>query len=96
LSGVFGKPLPFDTVQELRAKMFADQPHLAMLDSIAPADIAAVERLASRPGKPSKDRFEPAISDYYLTNAIARASAIMANLSALYGSRNTKATGTDG
>jgi NADH-quinone oxidoreductase subunit G len=96
LSGALGKPLPFDTVQELRAKMFADHPHLALLDSIAPADVAAIERLAKRPAKPGKDRFEPAISDFYLTNAIARASAVMANLSALYGSHNTKATGTDG
>jgi len=96
LSEVLSTPLPFDTVQELRAKMFADHPHLARLDSIVPADIAAIEHLASRPGKPGKDRFEPAISDFYLTNPIARASAIMANLSALYASQNTKATGTDG
>jgi NADH-quinone oxidoreductase subunit G len=76
--------------------MFAEHPHLALLDAIAPADVAAMERLAKRPAKPGKDRFEPAISDFYLTNAIARASAVMANLSALYGGHSTKATGTDG
>ena len=96
LSGVIGVTLPFDTAQDLRVQMFSDHPHLAQLDSIPPADSAAIERLASRTAKPSKDRFEPAISDFYLTNAIARASAIMANLSPLYSGHNTKSTGTDG
>ena len=36
------------------------------------------------------------IEDFYLTNPIARASAIMANLSALHARANDKATGTDG
>src|SRR3989337_1746347 len=49
LSGVLGNPLPFDTAQQLRAKMFAAHPHLALLDRIAPADGAAIERLAGRP-----------------------------------------------
>ncbi len=96
LSEVLGTTLPFDTMQELRAKMFADHPHLALLDAIVPADAATIEHLASRPSKPGKGRFEPAIADFYLTNPIARASAIMANLSALHASHNDRATGTDG
>ena len=96
LSEVLGHTLPFDTMQELRAKMFADHPHLALLDAIAPADAAAIEHLAGRSSKPGKGRFEPAIADFYLTNPIARASAIMANLSALHASHNDRATGTDG
>ena len=96
LSEVLGHTLPFDTMQELRAKMFADHPHLALLDAIVPADAAAIEHLAGRPSKPGKGRFEPAIADFYLTNPVARASAIMANLSALHASHNDRATGTDG
>ena len=96
MSEVLGKTLPFDTMQELRAKMFADHPHLALLDAVAPADAAAIEHLAGRPSKPGKGRFEPAIADFYLTNPVARASAIMANLSALHASHNDQATGTDG
>ncbi len=38
LSGVLGRPLPFNNVAELRAKLFAACPHLAMLDQIVPAD----------------------------------------------------------
>jgi NADH-quinone oxidoreductase subunit G len=96
LSGVLGEPLPFDTAQQLRAKMFAAHPHLALLDLIDPADSAAIERLADRPAKPGKDRFGHAVEDFYLTNPIARASAIMANLSALHAGAKDKATGTDG
>jgi NADH-quinone oxidoreductase subunit G len=96
LSEALGKTLPFDTVQELRAELFVRHPHLAELDAIVPADSAAIEHLAGRPAKHGKGRFEPAIADFYLTNPIARASAIMASLSALHATRAGKATGTDG
>jgi NADH-quinone oxidoreductase subunit G len=96
LSEVLGKTLPFDTVQELRAKLFARHPHLAEIDTIVAADAAAIEHLAGLPAKHGKGRFEPAIADFYLTNPIARASAIMASLSALHANRSGKATGTDG
>jgi NADH-quinone oxidoreductase subunit G len=96
LSEVLGQTLPFDSVQELRAELFVRHPHLAELDAIVPADAAAIEHLAGRPSKHGKGRFEPTIADFYLTNPIARASAIMASLSALHANRTGKATGTDG
>jgi NADH-quinone oxidoreductase subunit G len=95
LSGVLGRPLPFNAVTELRAKLFAACPHLAMLDQIVPADGAAIAALAERGGKTSKDRFGEAVADFYLTNPIARASAIMAGLSAMHAT-SEEATGTDG
>src|SRR6185312_1550153 len=75
LSGILAKPLPFDTTQALRAKMFEAHPHLALLDLIDPADPTAVERLAKKPAKVGKERFGRAVEDFYHTNAIARASA---------------------
>ena len=96
LSGVLGKTLPFDSATELRAKLFGAHPHLALLDLVEPADSAAVERLAQKPARADKERFGHAIDDYYLTNPIARASAIMANLSALHAGANKRATGTHG
>ncbi len=96
LSGVLGKPLPFDSATELRAKLFEAHPYLALLNLVEPADSAAVERLAQKPARADKERFGHAIDDYYLTNPIARASAIMANLSALHAGANKRATGTDG
>ena len=96
LSAVLGTPLPFDTTQQLRAKMYAAHPHLALLDLIVPADAGAIERLAKTQGKLGKERFARAVDDYYFTNPVARASAIMANLSALHSGAGDKATGTDG
>ncbi len=95
LSGALGRPLPFDTAQQLRAKMYEACPHLALLDLVEPADASAIERLARKAGKVDKDRFGRAIEDFYLTNPIARASAIMADLSALHARANHRATGTN-
>ena len=96
LSGVLGRPLPFDSAKELRARLFAACPHLALLDQIVPADSAAIETLARKGGKVGKERFGEAISDFYLTNPIARASQIMARLSAMHAEAARKATGTHG
>jgi NADH-quinone oxidoreductase subunit G len=96
LSAVLGKTLPFDTAQQLRAAMFTAHPHLALLDLVVAADAADVERLAARPAKPGKERFGTAIADFYLTNPIARASAIMANVSAFHAGHTGQATGTHG
>lgn len=67
-----------------------------MLDQIVPTDAAAIERLAVMPSKTSKERFGEAIADFYLTNPIARASEIMASLSALHATSQEEATGTHG
>ena len=40
-------------------------------------------KLAKLGGSPDKAPFKPAVADFYLTNAIARASAVMAECSAL-------------
>ena len=97
LSGALGQALPFNTVAELRAKLFAACPHLALLDQVTPADSAAIGRLAAQDsGKTGRDRFGEAITDFYLTNPIARASAIMASLSAMHEAGAEEATGTHG
>jgi NADH-quinone oxidoreductase subunit G len=96
LSAVLGHTLPFDSLQELRSKMYEAQPKLALLDLVEPADTSAIESLAASSAKPGKERFGLVIDDYYLSNPIARASAIMANLSAMHADGLEKATGTDG
>jgi len=96
LSGALGTPLPFDNIQALRAKLYTACPHLAVLDGLDPADQSAVETLAGKAGKWGKERFGLLIEDYYLTNPVARASAIMASLSAMHAGGPEKATGTDG
>lgn len=83
LSAVLGKPLPFNSLQQLRAALYAEYPHLAQLDQIkavAPGDLAS---LANKAVKTKKARFAPVVSEFYLTNPIARASAVMGECAAL-------------
>ena len=95
LSDALGKPLPFETLQELRGKMYAAAPQLAQLDTLEKADSGPIVKFASHKAKPGKDPFGLSMDDYYLSNPIARASAIMASLSAMSADVE-KATGTDG
>lgn len=83
LSDVLGAKLPYDTLAELRRAMVSAVPHLGKLDQIVPADSADVKKLAALGGKTGKEPFTSSVSDFYLTNPIARASAIMAECSAL-------------
>jgi NADH-quinone oxidoreductase subunit G len=87
LSGALGQPLPFDSLAQLRSKLFEAYPHVARLDQIEPADAESVRALAAQPASATKDAFVSIISDFYLTNPIARASAVMAECSALAKSR---------
>ena len=76
-------PLPFDTVRERRAQMIKTAPVLGALDAIQPAAKGGVEALAARTGSLGTEPFMPAVRDFYQTNPIARASAVMAELSAI-------------
>ena len=96
LSGVMGKTLPYDTLSALRAAMYKAVPALARLDVVTPAERSAIDALAGRGGSVGSEPFASAIGDFYLTNPIARASAVMAEMSALKKSFQQGATGTHG
>jgi NADH-quinone oxidoreductase subunit G len=83
LSDILGSRLPYDSLAQLRAAMFKAHPHLQRVDHIEPGNAADIEKLAALGGAPDKAPFAPAIDDFYLTNAIARASAIMAECSVI-------------
>jgi NADH-quinone oxidoreductase subunit G len=83
LSDALGHRLPFDTLAALRQLVFKTAPHLMRLDQVEPADAAAVRTLAGRGGKADTAPFKAAYASYYLTNPIARASAVMAECSRL-------------
>lgn len=83
LSDVLGKKLPFDSLAQLRAKLYAERPEFAAIDGVTVADASAIAALASLGGIVRADAFVPVIADYYLTNPIARASKVMAECSAL-------------
>jgi NADH-quinone oxidoreductase subunit G len=92
LSEALGHTLPYDNLGELRARMIDAAPHFARLDEIEPAPWGEFGRAGEMDPAP----FQSPISDFYLSNAICRASGIMAECSALYVGAGEEATGTDG
>ena len=83
LSEVLGHTLPFDSLTALRAALYDAYPHFAAIDEIEPADGAVIAKLGAKPGKMNKSAFASPVKDFYLTNPIARASAVMAECSQL-------------
>ncbi|MBN8967658.1 MAG: NADH-quinone oxidoreductase subunit G [Rhizobiales bacterium] len=83
LSEAVGKKLPYDSLAQLRQAMFRIVPHLMRIDRIEAGDAAGLKRLASRGGALDKSAFKSPVADFYLTNPIARASAVMAECSRL-------------
>ena len=96
LSGHVGRKLPYYSLPPLRAAMYKEAPTLARLDTVEAAGLKGVEALAARGGALGTEPFGRAVRDFYLTNPIARASAVMAELSALAKSRQQGTTGTHG
>ena len=91
LSDVLGHKLPFDSLAELRAQLFAEHPHLAKADSVAMVGPESLEALLGVKGAIGPAPFGTAVADFYLTNPIARASAVMAECSALAAGRLAEA-----
>ncbi len=85
LSGEMGAALPYDTLAQLRQAMVEVAPHLAQIDEVPENDWQALA-----PGKLGKADFRGAITDFYLTNPVARASQLMAELSAAAKARNAE------
>jgi NADH-quinone oxidoreductase subunit G len=83
LSDELGASLPWATIDDLRAAMYKVAPQLASLNSVAKADADALSELSAGEGATSKDGFVSPVTDFYLTNPIARASRIMGDCSAL-------------
>jgi NADH-quinone oxidoreductase subunit G len=83
LSDVLGQRLPYDSLAQLRRALFKAHPHLQRIDQITAGDIGDVRALASPGATLDKSPFGQAIEDFYLTNPIARASAVMAECSVL-------------
>ncbi|MCC5969828.1 MAG: NADH-quinone oxidoreductase subunit G [Pararhodobacter sp.] len=77
LSGELGAVLPFDSLPALRRALCAAVPHLELIDSVPENDWQALPVEA-----PGKADFRYSVRDFYLTNPVARASTLMAELSA--------------
>lgn len=82
LSAELGATLPWDSLAALRRALVAAHPHLGAIDEVAENAWVALPLTA-----PAAASFRPAVKDFYLTNPIARASALMGELSALAAAR---------
>jgi NADH-quinone oxidoreductase subunit G len=78
LSAEVSHQLPWDSLAGLRAKLVAQHPHLGRIDEVPENEWQPLPVKAT-----AKATFRNAIGDFYLTNPIARASAVMAELSAM-------------
>ncbi|PHR90954.1 MAG: NADH-quinone oxidoreductase subunit G [Robiginitomaculum sp.] len=85
LSSKCDRTLPYNNLEELRTKLFADHPTFAGLNVAPGADGASAFDPAKlgKAGKVNKAPLRSQISDFYFTNPVARASAVMAECSAV-------------
>ena len=87
LSEILGHKLPYDSLDQLRAKLFAEHPTFGQID-FAPGSIPTVFDLSGLggAGELSDAPFEGSIKAFHLTNPIARASVTMAECAAVVSS----------
>jgi len=76
LSGELDAVLAYDSLAALRTALIDEVPHLGNIDRVGENDWNA-----EKAGKMAKGELSSAVGDFYLTNPIARASAVMAELS---------------
>jgi NADH-quinone oxidoreductase subunit G len=92
LSDRLGRPLPYDSLRELRRALFAEFPHFARLDTIEPAAWGSF----GREGPLDPAPFRSPIENYYMTDPISRASETMAKCTEIYVLGGEQRTGTYG
>ncbi len=92
LSDNLGKKLDYDLLAALRQALFKAHPHLMRIDQIQQGGgVDDIKKLAAGSGTFDKTSFKSPVTDFYLTNPIARASAIMAECSSLASGRMPQA-----
>lgn len=77
LSAELGATLPYDSLAQLRTALIEAVPHLASIDEVIENEVQALKL-----GPLGKASFRHTVKDFYLSNPIARASQLMAELSA--------------
>ena len=92
LSEVLGHTVPLNTLGQVRARLAALAPQIAVPGHIEPAPWSSF----GREGKLGTAAFASPIEDFYRTDPISRASGVMAECSALHAPAPEPATGTHG
>ena len=83
LSEQLGARLPFDSYRALKAALQTAVPHFAKVERIVAAEGDGLASLAGLGGELDRAPFRSPVEDFYLTNPIARCSAVMAECSVL-------------
>ncbi|WP_421935609.1 NADH-quinone oxidoreductase subunit NuoG [Phenylobacterium sp.] len=83
LSERLGHKLPYDSLDQLRAKLFADHPTFGRIDYVPDAPPAVDYAVLGKKGTLSDAPFVSAVKSFYLSNPIARASTTMAECASL-------------
>jgi len=83
LSERIGKPLPYDSIEELRVKLGEDNPAFKGLDYVSTVSDRSVEFPFGLAGDVADAPFGQSIGAFHLTNPIARASKTMAECAEL-------------
>ena len=92
LSEALGKPLPCDTVEQVRARMAEIAPVFAGIGSVE----AAAWEAFGEDGGPDAGPFGTVVDNYYMTDPISRSSETMAACTRAFLSPAEAKTGTDG
>jgi NADH-quinone oxidoreductase subunit G len=88
LSGVMGRPLPYDTLAQLRARLAADHPSFLGLDFAPGTGPDSAPPPYGAPGDLLAEPLRSPIRAFHLTNPVARASRTMAECAALAAGRS--------
>jgi NADH-quinone oxidoreductase subunit G len=92
LSAQLGRPLPYDTLEALRAALVKAHKSFGQLGSVAPAAWAAF----GKAGKIGPEPFRSAIRNFYMTDPISRVSPTMAACVEELTGAGAARTGTEG
>jgi NADH-quinone oxidoreductase subunit G len=74
VAGGLGANLPYENILGVRTRIAAEWPHLGEIDVVRHAKLSKAEAA----GKPGKGAFTLPVGNFYMTNAICRASETMA------------------
>jgi NADH-quinone oxidoreductase subunit G len=83
-SAVLGRPLPYDTIEALRARLETVNPVFGHIGYLPRFGVTDTTGPAGDPAAVAETPFAAAFPDYYQTNPISRASEVMAECTRVY------------
>ena len=76
--------LPYNSVEQLRARIYELSPHLLKYDFIEPTVFGKVATRSAETGAIEKTPFADLLDNYYMTDSISRNSVTMAKCSTAF------------